>query len=154
VKTVTITVFDFFFREFDAILGQGYLDQPHVAVGPTGTVYVSGWTGGFFGVMPSFDGGASFSLPKLADDEGNADPRFLAFGLNPDAFPDFQGLPHNKFRTPPNRAIAADPTVPGHVYAVEPIRVIDASAKTIDGADVFFARSADDSKSWQGNFRV
>ena len=59
------------------------------------------------------------------------------------------GLTSNAFRTVPTRAIAADPTRPGHIYVAEPMPVLDAVGNPLDAADIFFARSDDYGRSWQ-----
>jgi len=56
------------------------------------------------------------------------------FGLLADAVPSRKAT-NNEFRTTSNRAVAADLTKPGRVYAAEAIRVINTSGKVIDGAD-------------------
>src|SRR5262245_17566788 len=94
------------------------------------------------------DAGRSFTI---------ADPvtgRGIAFGLGVTAIVNFDGLPHNSFRTPAVRAIAADPTRPGHVYAAEPTFVLDPLGNQIDGADLFFARSTDYGETWQSTFLI
>ncbi|MBI3462472.1 MAG: hypothetical protein HY000_05340, partial [Planctomycetes bacterium] len=63
-------------------------------------------------------------------------------------------LASNHFRTHVVRAIVADVARPGHVYAVEPIRVLDSSGNQVDSADVFFARSEDHGLTWEKNIIV
>ena len=147
VTAALISVLDFLFREFKgANPGLSFLDQARVTVGREGDIYVSAFAGNRFSVHHSTDGGASFAGPDFEDD------RRLIFGdpvlVNPD------GLPNNRFRTHTVRAIAADPTRPGHVYAVEPIDIADALGDQIDGADVFFGRSIDFGETWETTFVV
>ena len=149
VTVVAIGVFDFFFREFSGLSpGISYVDQDRVTIGPEGDVYVSAFGAGTFSVHHSTDGGASFIGPDFADD------RRLAFGGGFDTLVNSDGLPGNRFRTHTVRAIAADPTRPGHVYAVEPIPIYDPLGSQLDGADVFFARSTDYGETWERTFLV
>jgi hypothetical protein len=129
-------------------LGLGFSDQPHVAVGPEGDLYVEGVGAGDFVVEHSTDDGRSFSTFDHATGEG------IAFGLGELSFPDGNGLPTNHFRTNPVNTIAADPTRPGTVYAMATILVGDALGNIIDSADVRFARSTDYGLTWQTTFMV
>ena len=122
--------------------GFGFVTFPHPTVGPDGDVYVGLFEGGKFAVQHSTDAGASFAGPDF-----NSDQRF-AFTLDA-AVINNAGLPTNRFRTIVVRQIAADPVRPGHVYAVETIRITDPSGNVIDAADVFFARSTDYGVTWQ-----
>ncbi len=122
--------------------GTTSMDQAHVSIGPEGDIYVSNAGGGDFVVQHSTDAGATFTLPGHDTGEG------LAFGTGASTFSDTR-LPNNRFRTHPIRAIAADPRRPGHVYAVEPVKVLDSAGVRLDPADVFFARSTDYGQSWE-----
>jgi hypothetical protein len=127
-------------------VGIGPIDQAHVTIGPEGDVYVASFSGGDFGVLHSTDGGASFLPPDHVTGLGTA------FGIGDIGF--MTGLPTNNFRTNAVRAIVADPTHPGYVYAAEPIGIVDASGSTIDPADVFFARSTDYGQHWTTTFQL
>ena len=85
----------------------------HVAIGPEGDIYVSNFGGGDFVVQHSTDDGRSFTIPNHDTGQG------IAFGMGFTTFADGNGLPTNHFRTNVVRAIAADPTRPGTVYAAE-----------------------------------
>jgi hypothetical protein len=127
--------------------GMAFVDQPHLAIGPEADIYVSEYGGSYFVVHHSADAGATFDNPDLVSEDR------IAFGWNQMEV-EVSGLPHNGFRTPAVRAIVADPTRPGYVYAVEANKVRDVSGGLIDGADVYFARSTDHGVTWQQSFRV
>jgi hypothetical protein len=129
-------------------VGYGYVDQVHITVGPEGDLYVANVGGGDFVVQHSTDDGRSFSLPNHDTGLG------IAFGTGEVSYPAGVSLPTNHFRTYTLRAIAADPTRPGVVYATEAIGVVDALGNVIDSADVRFARSSDYGQTWQTSFMV
>lgn len=122
--------------------GLGFITFPHLTTGPDGDVYVGLFEGGKYAVQHSTDAGATFTGPDF-----NSDQRF-AFTLDA-AVVNNGGLPTNSFRTIVVRQIVADPARPGHVYAVENIQINDPSGNSIDGADVFFARSSDYGVTWE-----
>ncbi len=97
------------------------------------------------------DGGASFVGPDhVIGSAGRVRPRIL---IRPRA--DFIGQPPNQFRTNTVRAIAADPTRPGTVYATEAKLVADPTGNVVpDPADIVFARSIDYGVTWQRTFWV
>jgi hypothetical protein len=124
------------------------VDQAHLAIGPEGDIYYANAGGGDFVVQHSTDGGVSFTVPNHDTGLG------LAFGTGFSSFAAADGIPTNRFRTHMSRSIAADPMRAGHVYAVEHIRVLDPAGKTLDPADVFFARSTDHGQTWDSVFRI
>ncbi|MGO9114377.1 MAG: FG-GAP-like repeat-containing protein [Thermoguttaceae bacterium] len=132
-------------------LGQGFVDQPHVTVGPDGSVYVAYFAGGDFAVAysPPSAAGSYFLLPDYKSTDR------VAFGNDDNVFVNESGIGSGDlFRTFPVREIVADPTRPGTVYAVSTISVADANGNTIDPADVIFARSTDYGLTWTSSFEV
>lgn len=127
--------------------GAGIVDQPRLTVGPEGNVYVSHWGGGNFVVHLSTDGGESFASPDHTTGDRIAFGTGFSTGID-------STLPGNQFRMFVMREIVADPSRPGQVYAVDPIRVLDPLGNQVDSADIFFARSADSGQSWQTTFTV
>jgi hypothetical protein len=123
------------------LAGASYVDQPHLAIGPEGDVYVSQFGAGDFAVHHSTDGGAHFLAPDHTSGLG------IALGLGEANYAN--GLPQYGFRTFAARAIAADPTRPGWVYAVEAVRGTDAAGNPIDGGDIVFDRSKDYGATWE-----
>lgn len=128
--------------------GLTVVDQAHVAVGPEGDVYVSSTWGGRFAVHHSTDAGRTFVPPDEDPESG------LAFGDFANLIPQADGLPNNRFRTFPSRAIAANPLLPGQSYAAEAIQNQDPQGNLVDGADVFFARSGDFGQNWDSRLTV
>jgi hypothetical protein len=129
--------------------GNGSVNWPHVAVGPSGEVYVSLFERGTYDVYHSTDGGKSFVSPDLSGTRG------LPFGPSQATGPgDTSGLPNDHFRTLVVRAIAADPSRPGAVYAAEDIAPLDPAGIALDPGDVAFARSPDDGQTWQGTVQL
>jgi hypothetical protein len=122
-------------------LGLGLLDQVRITVGPEGDIYISNAGGGDDIVQHSTDGGQSFST--VDHDTGVGIP----FGTGYKSFPD-STLPTNQFRTNLARAIAADPTRPGTVYAAEAIQVADPLGNIVDSADIRFSVSTDHGLTW------
>jgi hypothetical protein len=127
-------------------IGAGAANNPHVAVGPQGDVYVSIFFLNEFHVYHSSDGGSSFELPD------STLPRGLPFGDKP-VSPTPSGFPSLDFRLLASRAIAADPTEPGTVYVAEAFD-LDVSGAIYDVGDIIFARSADDGGTWQTSFQL
>ena len=85
-------------------------------------------------------------------------PRISGSRSASDSYPypaGFIGQPPNQFRTNTVRAIAADPTRPGTVYATEANLVADPTGNIVtDPADIVFARSIDYGVTWQRTFLV
>jgi hypothetical protein len=125
--------------------GLGFNNQPHLSIGPEGDIYLSQFGGQDFVVLHSFDAGKTFDEP----DHGTG--KRIAFGLNFSSITNQGGLPTNNFRTTPVRAIVADLTRPGVVYAAEPIEVTGSTGDTLDPADVYFGVSSDYGVTWQPN---
>jgi hypothetical protein len=120
--------------------GKGFVDFPQISVGPEGDLYVSAYSGGYFAVFRSDDGGASFVPPDYNSGLGLP---FLGFVLpSPTLFGD-------DFRTLSVRDIAADPSHPGRVYVVEANSQLSQS-----GAEVIFAYSDDHGQTWEAQFQV
>jgi hypothetical protein len=128
-------------------LGLGLLDQDRITVGPEGDIYISNAGGGDDIVQHSTDGGQSFST--VDHDTGVGIP----FGTGYQSFPD-STLPTNQFRTNLARAVAADPTRPGTVYAAEVIQVADPLGNIVDSADVRFSVSTDYGLTWTSSVMV
>jgi hypothetical protein len=128
--------------------GLGIPDQPHITIGPEGDIYVSYDGSGDFTIARSSDHGASFVGPDRADDLG------VVFGTGLNTFVNSDGLPSNHFRTQVVRAIAADPTRPGTLYATEAVQILDPLGNQIDGGDIFLGRSSDHGATWQTSFVV
>jgi hypothetical protein len=129
-------------------VGEGYQGQAHITIGPEGDLYVSSFDGADFGVQQSTDDGRTFTIPNHDTGQG------IAFGTGFATFVNDNGPPMNRFRTNQVRAIAADPTRPGTIYAVEVDQVLDALGNVIDYADVVFARSSDYGQTWKTSFMV
>jgi hypothetical protein len=127
--------------------GEGFIDHSHLAIGSDGEVYVSHFGGANFAINVSRNGGESFQTSNLTTGSQ------IVFGV---AFATVVNdtLPNSQFRTTPKRAIAADPTRPGHIYAAEPILNTDSFGNPIDPADIFFGRSSDFAESWETTFMV
>ena len=116
--------------------GEGFVDFPHLAIGLEGELYISLWAGQNFGINVTRDGGNTFHPSSFAS--GNQ----IVFGTSFTTTTN-QALPGNGFRTAEKRAIAADQTRLGTLYAVEPISVFDANGALVDPADIYFGRSND-----------
>jgi hypothetical protein len=127
--------------------GLSVVDQPHITIGPEGDLYVSNSGDGDFTIHHSTDGGASFVGPDRADDLG------VAFGTGFKTFVN-STLPNNQFRTQEVRAVAADPTRPGTLFATEAVQILDPLGNQVDGGDIFFGRSSDHGRTWQTTFMV
>ena len=125
--------------------GAGTANWPHLAVGPEGDVYVAFFNAGDFSVFHSDDGGKTFTAADPATGLGTP------FG---DAIPSPIALPTENFRVQSVRAIAADPTRPGSVYAAEGFDTKDAAGIPADPGDIFFSRSADSGLTWQSEFQL
>ncbi len=123
--------------------GRGAVAQSQLAIGPDGKIYLAEFGGGDFAINVSSDGGESFLPPD------HATGHQLAFGPGNLTWVNEDGLPTNQFRTWSVRAIAADPTNPQQVYAVDVMHVTDKLGKPIDAADVFFAGSSTSADTWQ-----
>ena len=129
-------------------VGVGYADQPHLAIGPEGDIYVSNFGGGDFVVQHSTDDGQAFTVPDHDTGQG------LAFGPGFTAYSDGTGITTNQFRNNTVRDIVADPARPGTIYAVEGVIVLDALGNVLDTGDIRFARSTDYGQTWQSSFTV
>jgi hypothetical protein len=117
------------------------LEDSHLAIGPEGDLYESNGGGGDFTVYHSTDGGASFV--------GDTTANYLAFGPGFLTLTKGDTLPNDNFRTDKVRAIAADPTRPGTLYATEAIYTLDSQSNVIaDSANIYFARSSDYGATW------
>ncbi|MCO6455646.1 MAG: VCBS repeat-containing protein [Pirellulaceae bacterium] len=126
--------------------GGSFIDQPHLAVGAAGEVYVSHFGGANFALSVSVDGGETFSTADLEA------PTQIVFGS---AFESFGNvLPNSQFRNHTKRAVAADPIRPGHLFAAEAIEVRDELGTSLDAGDVFFGRSSDFARSWETDVMV
>jgi hypothetical protein len=128
--------------------GLGIVDQPRLAIGPEGDIYESDYGAGDFTVHHSTNAGVSFDGPD------HTTGYRIAFGTSENTNPNLSGLPSNNFRINVVRAIVADPTRPGYVYAADTRAVTDALGNLIDAADVIFARSTDYGVSWQTTFDI
>jgi hypothetical protein len=133
--------------ESDNEAGNGLTNFSHVTVGPQGDIYVSVFAGGDFAVFHSFDEGTSFRNPDNSFNRGLGIPF-------PFAFPNSTLFNGDQFRTLPVRDIAADPTRPGTVYAVEAVRDPNDSSPIIDAADIYLAVSNDYGQTWRRTFTV
>ncbi|MGA3065609.1 MAG: FG-GAP-like repeat-containing protein [Tepidisphaeraceae bacterium] len=144
-----ITAIDDPVRDLSAApAGLGYVDQPHVTIGPEGGVYVGAYGGGDFSVFYSSDGGQTFTAPTHNDDDN------LAFGDGFLSSPFNGELNTNNFRTNPQPEIVADPNTPGTVYAVETISTLDTDGNLVDEAEVNFAKSTDYGLDWSSTFTI
>jgi hypothetical protein len=123
--------------------GVGAVTQSQLAIGADGKIYLSEFGGGDFAINVSSDGGKSFLPPNHTTGQQ------LAFGTGNLAWVSEDGLPTNQFRTWSVRAIAADPTHPQQVYAVDVMPVTDKLGERIDAADAFFAGSSNSADTWQ-----
>jgi hypothetical protein len=120
--------------------GRGYSGWARPSVGPDGDVYVAQFSGAWFPVNHSTDAGATFFVPTQDDEIG------MPLGLGPKHI---SGLAGSEIRTLPVRAIAADPSRPGHVYIAEVFDQVNALGAPVDEADIFFARSTDYGRNWE-----
>jgi hypothetical protein len=129
-----------------------------VTVGPGGAVYVATYTGGFFTVYYSTDGGKSISTPAGLV-SGFTAPNYSS-GLG---FPFGEGflvlkdpnLAADQFRTLPVRQIAADPTRPGVLYAVAANDGLDLAPNgALNAQGIIFATSTDYGQTWTSNYTV
>ncbi|MCI0459686.1 MAG: FG-GAP-like repeat-containing protein, partial [Gemmataceae bacterium] len=146
--------------------GAGFSTLSHVSVGPEGDLYVSMFAGNRFPVFHSTDAGAHFTNPDSRGLNPFGDGTLfqgLPFGREdfPAGFPRNSQFPipngtlfNDKFRTQSVRAILADPARPGHVYAMEAVRIVNISGTTIDAGEINFARSEDYGVTWQKIFTV
>ncbi len=123
--------------------------DPRIAIGPEGDLYVTHFAGGAFAVYHSTDAAASFVLPDRSILNLG-----LPFGSATTARPP-RTLDNYNFRLFPVRQIVADPVRPGHVYALEMIRVVNQfSGVQIDAAELNFAFSDDYGRTWTRVFTV
>ncbi len=152
--------------------GTGSNTLPRVTVDAAGGVYVSQFAGNRFPVFYSSDAGASFRAPNPTGSgtgPGTApfDYTGYPFGIDDDRYgaiyvagassPSFiprASLFNNTFRTQAVRSIVADPTRPGHVYAVEAVQILTAGGTVIDAGEITFSRSADFGLTWSTQFTV
>jgi hypothetical protein len=123
--------------------GQGIVYYPQISVGPQGDIYVSTYSGGYFTVFHSSDGGASFVAPNY--NTGLGIP-FYAYP-SPTLFSD-------TFRTLPVRDIVADPSHPGRVYVVEATSYNAFTGQPYGSPEVVFADSDDYGQTWETQFQV
>ena len=130
--------------------GNSFVKISDVAVGADGVVYVSTFTGGFFTVYDSQNGGQTFAPPSIGAFGGD-------YQGNPFDYTQTQVLPDatlDNFRTLPTREIAADPTHPGVVYAVAESSLDKLSAGGANAQGIVFAVSTDYGQSWSSDFTV
>jgi hypothetical protein len=133
--------------------GNGFVKFSSVTLGPDGSVYVATDTGGFFTVYASKDGAQSFTAPLAGGLGGNylGNPfDYTQTGVLPDPTLD-------NFTTFRTRAIAADPTRPGVLYAIAPSGLAEAQAEPgnlVAANGIVFAVSTDYGASWTSNFTV
>ena len=123
--------------------GQGFIYYPQISVGPEGDLYVSAYSGGYFAVFHSNDGGASFVAPNYNTGLGTpfyALPTATLFG--------------DAFRTLSVRDIVADPSHPGRVYVVEADSYNPLTGKASATPEVVFAYSNDYGQTWETQFQV
>jgi hypothetical protein len=123
--------------------GQGFVYYPQVSVGPEGDLYVSAYSGGYFTVFHSNDGGASFVAPN----------ELLGLGTPFYALPTAT-LFDDAFRTLSVRDIVADPSHPGRVYVVEADSYNPLTGQASATPDVVFAYSNDYGQTWETQFQV
>ncbi len=129
--------------------GSSFSIDPRITIGPEGDLYVSHFAGGAFAVYRSTNGGASFTLPDRSILQLQ-----LPFGSTNTSRPP-RTLDGYSFRTFPVRQIVADPARPGHVYALEAIRVFNQfTGLQIDAAELNFAVSTDHGLTWTRVFTV
>ena len=124
--------------------GFGHVNWARVAVGQSGEVYVGQFTGTFYTVSESNDGGQHFFVPDGETADGQP------FGTGPVQVNggSYSFLPDKQFRTQPSRTIIADPTRPGVVYAADYVGTNDAASNTIDRGDIVFSFSTDYGRTW------
>lgn len=145
--------------------GTGSNAFPRVTVGPEGGVYVSEFAGGRFPVFYSTNGGVSFRNP--VPDTTNTYSAGYPFGLDSDAYTSIYPsgastasftpratLFNNSFRTFSVRAIAADPTRAGRIYAVEAVQVLTTAGTVLDAGEITFSYSTDYGVTWHNQFTV
>ncbi len=129
--------------------GLGSVNWTHVTIGPEGDIYVSMFNFDAFEVYHSHDGGRTFTPPDLASGSG------FPFGTDQNISPaSTRGLPTNRFRTQVQRAIVADPTRPGRIYAAEAVKSRDVTGNVLDPADILFSRSSDYGRTWQATTHI
>jgi RNA polymerase sigma factor (sigma-70 family) len=126
--------------------------NPIVRFDDQSQVFVTYMAAIFLGPKPPLTHPDVFNPERMASDHKTG--RRIAFGTGFTSFTNNGGLPTNHFRTNVIRGIAADPTRPGYVYAVEPILVLGTAGFESDAADVYFAYSTDYGETWQRTFRV
>ena len=125
--------------------GTGNVNFVHVAVGPEGDVYVSYFDYKYFPVVHSTDAGHTFTIPDYTSDDHQVFAPYV-YGYPHDFSP---AGPDARFRAPFVRAIVADPTRPGTLYAEEVVDNFDAAGTTVDNSDVFFSRSTNHGATWE-----
>jgi hypothetical protein len=142
--------------------GRGFVSIPSVAVGAGGAVYVATFTGNFFTVYSSTNGGRSTNLGTAAAPfwvSSFVAPDFTSYLGNPFNVTSTQVLPdptlgNDSLRTIPTRQIAADPTRPGVVYAVAENSMFQTPAGAVAAQGILFAVSTDYGRTWTSNFTV
>ncbi len=144
--------------------GRGFIDYPTVTVGAGGAVYVATNTGGYYTVYVSLNGGQSTNGGTLGDGtpilvSGFTAPNFNSYAGNPFNYTSTQvltdaTLPNDNFRTLPTRAIAADPTRPGVVYAVAAAAADQYPGAGAAASGILFAVSYDYGQNWTTDFTV
>ena len=124
--------------------GFGHVNWARVAVGQGGEVYVGQFTGTFYTVSESNDGGQHFFVPDGTTADGQP------FGTGPVQVKggSYSFQPDKQFRTQPSRTIIADPTRPGVVYAADYVGTNDAASNIIDRGDIVFSFSTDYGRTW------
>jgi hypothetical protein len=148
----------------DNIAANGFVKLPTVAAGPGGAVYVSTYTGGYFTVFSSGDGGRSINTGSSKSPSwvsGFTAPSIGGLGGtylgNPFDYTSTQVLADptlDNFRTFSTRRIAADPTRPGYLYAVAENSLDRTAAGGSPANGIVFAVSTDYGESWTSNFTV
>jgi hypothetical protein len=124
------------------------MDVARLTLGPEGDIYVTSFGDGDFTVHHSTDGAASFDPPN------HATGYRIAFGTSETTVVAESGLFTNHFRLHSARAIVADPTRPGYVYATDNVYIQDPLGNTVDAGDIYFARSTDYGVTWQTTFHI
>jgi hypothetical protein len=143
-ETVIVDAYD----SGNARPGSGAANNPHVAVGPQGDVYVSIFERNTYYLYHSANGGQSFVAPDPNPDS----LRGLPFD-NKAVSPTPPGIPSLDFRLLVSRGIAADPTKAGRIFAAEAYD-LDVESTVYDVADIVFARSEDHGGGWQSTFKL